>query len=105
MMILLRMSDCRKTQTRRTSRFCMNLSLMFSHEEMQFEMYRCTNSVGRSTAVVSLLTTSIECRLMSMLTSTCGAPRTVIFGARGRRALARASRQRRAHREVISDLR
>ena len=38
-MILLRMSDCRKTQTSRTSRFCMYLSLIFSHEDMQLEMY------------------------------------------------------------------
>jgi len=45
-------------------------ALMFSHEEMQLEMYRCTNSIGSSTAVVSRLTTSMECRLMSMLTST-----------------------------------
>jgi hypothetical protein len=33
-------------------------------------MYRCTNSIGSSTAVVSRLTTSMECRLMSMFTST-----------------------------------
>mmetsp|Transcript_8681 Transcript_8681/g.25242 ORF Transcript_8681/g.25242 Transcript_8681/m.25242 type:complete len:204 (+) Transcript_8681:361-972(+) len=38
LMILLRMRLWRKTQTRRTRRFCMYLSLMFSHEEMQFEM-------------------------------------------------------------------
>ena len=62
--------DGRKTQTRRTSRFCMYRSLMFSHDEMQFEMYRWTNSVGKSTAVVNRLTTSIECSEMSMLTST-----------------------------------
>ena len=43
---------------------------MFSHDDMQFEMYRCTNSMGSSTAVVRRLTTSMECRLMSMLTST-----------------------------------
>ena len=105
-MILLRMSDCRKTHTNRTcqaqhgvqacglrpwglhpcsgmrgggalpragmshawgeawagrtNRFCMYLSLIFSHDDMQLEMYRCTNSVGRSTAVVSLFTTSME---------------------------------------------
>lgn len=45
-------------------------ALMFSQDEMQLEMYRCTNSIGSSTAVVSRLTTSMECRLMSMLTST-----------------------------------
>ena len=43
---------------------------MFSHDEMQLEMYRCTNSIGSSTAVVSRLTTSMECKLMSMLTRT-----------------------------------
>lgn len=32
----------------------MYLSLMFSHDEMQFEIYRWMNSVGRSTAVVNL---------------------------------------------------
>ena len=87
-MILLRIRLCRNTHTRRTSRFCMYLScascsvsarsstaaarraLMFSHDEMQLEMYRCTNSIGSSTAVVSRLTTSMECKLMSMLTST-----------------------------------
>ena len=30
------------------------LSLMVSQVEMQLEMYKCTNSVGSSTAVVSL---------------------------------------------------
>lgn len=45
-------------------------TLIVSQVEMQFEMYRCTNSVGRSTAVVSRLTTSIECSDMSMFTST-----------------------------------
>ena len=44
----------------RTNRFCMYLSLMFSHEDMQLEMYKWTNSVGKSTAVVSRFTTSIE---------------------------------------------
>ena len=43
---------------------------MFSQEEMQLEMYRCTNSIGNSTAVVKRFTTSMECKLMSMLTST-----------------------------------
>lgn len=38
LMILLRMSDCKKTHTKRTKRFCMYLSLMFSQEEMQLEM-------------------------------------------------------------------
>ena len=37
-MILFRINDCKKTQTSRTSLFCMYLSLMFSHEEMQLEM-------------------------------------------------------------------
>merc|ERR1712070_302935 len=69
-MILFRISDCKKTHTNLTKRFCMYLSLMVSHDEMQLEMYRCTNSVGRSTAVVRRFTTSIECRLMSMLTRT-----------------------------------
>lgn len=36
---------------------------------MQFEIYRWINSVGRSTAVVSRLTTSMECKDISMLTS------------------------------------
>jgi len=43
---------------------------MFSQDDIQFVMYMCTNSVGSSTAVVSLFTTSIECRLMSILTRT-----------------------------------
>eukprot|EP00967_Tisochrysis_lutea_P043543 scaffold52612_cov25-Tisochrysis_lutea.AAC.2 len=42
----------------------------FSQEEMQFEMYRCTKSVGRSTAVVRRLTTSMLCRLMHEAIST-----------------------------------
>lgn len=54
LMILFRIKDCKKTQTSRTSRFCMYLSLIVSQVEMQFEMYRCTNSVGRSTVVVNL---------------------------------------------------
>lgn len=43
---------------------------MFWQEEIQFVMYMCTNSVGRSTAVVSRFTTSIEWRLISIFTST-----------------------------------
>lgn len=43
---------------------------MFSQDDIQFVMYMCTNSVGSSTAVVSLFTTSIECKLMSIFTST-----------------------------------
>ena len=50
LMILLRMRDCRNTHTSRTSRFCMYLSLMLSHDAMQLEMYMCTNSIGSSTA-------------------------------------------------------
>lgn len=45
-------------------------TLMFWQDDIQLVMYMCTNSVGSSTAVVSLLTTSIECRLMSILTRT-----------------------------------
>lgn len=43
---------------------------MPSHDDIQLVMYMCMNSEGSSTAVVSRLTTSIECKLMSMLTST-----------------------------------
>ena len=43
---------------------------MFWQEDIQFVMYMCTNSVGRSTAVVSRFTTSIEWRLISIFTST-----------------------------------
>lgn len=50
LIILLRMRLCKNTHTSRTSRFCMYLSLMFSHDDMQLEMYRCTNSIGSSTA-------------------------------------------------------
>ena len=67
-MILLRIKDCKKTQTKRTNRFCMYLSLMFSQLEIQFEMYKCMNSVGNSTAVVKRFTTSMECNDMSMFT-------------------------------------
>lgn len=45
-------------------------TLMFSQDDIQLVMYIRMNSEGSSTAVVSLLTTSIEWRLMSMLTST-----------------------------------
>lgn len=45
-------------------------TLRFSHEDMQLEIYMCTNSVGKSTAVVRRFTTSIEWRLMSIFTST-----------------------------------
>jgi hypothetical protein len=43
---------------------------MFSHDDIQLVMYMRMNSEGSSTVVVSLLTTSIECRLMSILTRT-----------------------------------
>lgn len=43
---------------------------MLWQDDIQFVMYMCMNSVGSSTVVVSLLTTSIEWRLMSILTST-----------------------------------
>lgn len=43
---------------------------MFSQDDIQLVMYMCTNSVGRLTAVVSLFTTSIECRLISIFTRT-----------------------------------
>mmetsp|Transcript_20353 Transcript_20353/g.51561 ORF Transcript_20353/g.51561 Transcript_20353/m.51561 type:complete len:455 (-) Transcript_20353:87-1451(-) len=66
----LRMRDWRNTHTRRTSRFCTYLSCVFSHELMQLVMYRCTNSCGRLTAVVSRLTTSMLCRLISVCAST-----------------------------------
>lgn len=56
----------KETSERKVKEF----TLMFSQEDMQFVMYICTNSVGRSTAVVSLFTTSIECRLISILTRT-----------------------------------
>lgn len=68
--ILFLIKDCRKTQTRRTNLFCIYLSFIVSQVDMQLDMYRCTNSVGKSTVVVSLFTTSIECRDISMLTST-----------------------------------
>lgn len=48
--ILFLIKAWRNTHTRRTRRFCMYLSLIVSHVEMQLEMYRWTNSVGRSTA-------------------------------------------------------
>lgn len=35
-------------------------TLILSHDDIQFVMYMCTNSVGSSTAVVSLFTTSME---------------------------------------------
>lgn len=35
-------------------------TLMFTQADIQFVMYKCMNSVGSSTVVVSLLTTSIE---------------------------------------------
>lgn len=53
-MILFLINDCRKTHTRRTNRFCMYLSFIVSHVDMQLEIYRCTNSVGKSTVVVNL---------------------------------------------------
>lgn len=37
---------------------------------MQLEMYRWTNSVGRSTVVVNLFTTSMECKDISIFTNT-----------------------------------
>lgn len=46
------------------------ITLMFSQDDIQLVMYIRTNSFGSSTAVVSLFTTSMECRLMSMLTRT-----------------------------------
>lgn len=48
--ILLRMSDCKNTQTNRTSRFCKYLSLIVSHVDIQLEMYKWMNSEGNSTA-------------------------------------------------------
>ena len=54
LIILLRIKDWRKTQRSLTRRFWMYLSLMDSHVWMQFEMYKCTNSVGSSTVVVNL---------------------------------------------------
>jgi hypothetical protein len=48
--ILLRMSDCKNTQTSRTSRFCKYLSLIVSHVDIQLEMYKWMNSEGNSTA-------------------------------------------------------
>ena len=53
-------NDIHSLHTSKAYLFCMYLSLMFSHEDMQLEMYWCTNSVGRSTDVVSLLTTCLE---------------------------------------------
>ena len=47
---------------------CMYLSLMFSQEEMQFDMYRWMNSGDSSAAVVSRLTTSIEWSDISIFT-------------------------------------
>lgn len=70
LIILFLIRLCKKTQTSLTSLFCIYLSLMFSQDDIQFVMYKCTNSVGSSTAVVSLFTTSIECRLISILTRT-----------------------------------
>ena len=54
LIILLRIRDWRKTQRSLTRRFWMYLSLMDSHVWIQFEMYKCTNSVGSSTVVVNL---------------------------------------------------
>lgn len=48
-MILFLMSDCRKTQTNLTSRFCMYFSFICSQVVIQLEIYRCMNSEGRST--------------------------------------------------------
>ena len=48
--ILLRMSDCKNTQTSRTSRFCKYLSLIVSHVDIQLEIYKWMNSEGNSTA-------------------------------------------------------
>ena len=48
----------------------MGSTLMFLQDDIQLVMYIRTNSFGSSTAVVSLFTTSMECRLMSMLTRT-----------------------------------
>lgn len=58
-MILFRIKDCRNTHTRRTNRDCINLSLTFSHDEMQLEIYKWRNSVGKLTDVVSLRTTKL----------------------------------------------
>lgn len=70
LIILFLINDCRNTHTRRTNLFCMYLSFIVSHVDMQLEIYRCINSVGKSTVVVNLLTTSIECRDISIFTST-----------------------------------
>lgn len=53
-----------------TIRINQGITLMFSQDDIQFLMYMCMNSVGSSTAVVRRFTTSIEWRLMSMLTRT-----------------------------------
>jgi len=68
LIILFLINDCKNTHTRRTKRFCMYLSLIFSQLEMQFEIYKCMNSVGNSTAVVKRFTTSIECKDISIFT-------------------------------------
>ncbi len=44
----------------------MYLSLIPSHDDRQFEIYKCTKSVGKSTAVVKRLTTSI-CKSVSCI--------------------------------------
>jgi hypothetical protein len=59
----------------------MYLSLMLSQDEIQLEMYKYMNSDGSSALVVSLFTTSMECRERSMFTSAtryslaCAVPR------------------------------
>mmetsp|Transcript_28477 Transcript_28477/g.84317 ORF Transcript_28477/g.84317 Transcript_28477/m.84317 type:complete len:223 (+) Transcript_28477:828-1496(+) len=79
----LRMRLCRNTHTRRTSRLCTNLSCVPSHEPMQLEMYRWTNSGGSSTEAASRLTTSMPCSDISDRASTSMSSSTRPLG-RGR---------------------
>merc|ERR1719193_2400803 len=40
LIILFRIKLCKNTQTKRTNRFCMYLSFMVSHVDIQLDMYR-----------------------------------------------------------------
>lgn len=53
-MILFLIRDCRNTHTSLTSLLCMYFSLICSHVVMQFDMYRCINSEGRSTTLKTI---------------------------------------------------
>ena len=73
--ILLRMSDCKNTQTSRTSRFCKYLSLIVSHVDIQLEMYKWMNSEGNSTAWNKIKITCLSFVYWKVLTN----QRKVIF--------------------------